>query len=292
MLAKNFISADDFRVPKEKMMLFGSLGVLAFILIIALKISIYFIAIIIGISVAWVKIRQGQLLGQCVKVSEDQLTEVYKASQIASNKLCMRMPDVFVKQDPIINAFALGFLGKTSVVLHSATVESMDTEELISVLGHEFSHIKCHHTTWTVITSSTGSIKVPIISDIMGFIFLLWSRKAEYTCDRGGLIACENLKASVAGLAKVAVGNNLYKKLNIEKLLDQIKDIEQDRISSLSELLSTHPYIFKRIHALIIYYESREYKKLTSMDEVTELQEEVKKLREEKEKLKAEDITV
>ena len=75
----------------------------------------------------------------------------------------------------------------------------------------------------------------------MSLIFLLWSIKAEYTCDRGGLIACGTLKASVAGLAKVAVGNNLYKKLNTEKLLDQIKDIEQDRIYSLSELLSTHP---------------------------------------------------
>jgi len=264
MHSKNYICADDFRVPKERQMLFGSLAILAFVLFISFGISLWFVLIIISISVAWVKIKQGQLLGQCVKVSENQLPDVYEAAQIAAEKLSIRMPNIFVMQDPVINAYALGFLGKASVVLHSATVESMEKDELISILGHEFSHIKCDHTTWTVVTNSTGSIKVPIVSEILGLIFLLWSRKAEYTCDRGGLISCGNLKASVSGLAKITVGNKLFKELNLDQLFDQKMDIDQDNISKLSESLSTHPYIINRIHALKKYFESSEYKMLTS----------------------------
>jgi Zn-dependent protease with chaperone function len=265
MNSMHYIGKDDFRVPFEKVTLYISLSVLAFVLLVSMGVSFGLILVIIGLAVAWVKIRQGQLLGQCVKVSANQLPDVFLAAKTASERLSMRMPDVFVRQDPTINAYALGFIGKSSVVLHSSTVESMTGDELISILGHEFSHIKCDHTTWTVISSSTGAIKIPLISDILNVIFLLWSRKAEYTCDRGGLIACRDLKASIAALAKVAVGKILFEKLNMDHLLNQIMDIDQDPVSRISETLSTHPYIVHRIHALKRFFDSPQYRSITNL---------------------------
>jgi Zn-dependent protease with chaperone function len=264
MKSRHYIGKDDFRAPFEKVTLYISLSVLGFVLLVSMGVSFGLILVIIGLAIAWVKIRQGQLLGQCVKVSANQLSEVFLAAKTASERLSMRMPDVFVRQDPTINAYAIGFVGKGSVVLHSSTVESMSGDELISVLGHEFSHIKCDHTAWTVISSSTGAIKIPLISDILNVIFLMWSRKAEYTCDRGGLIACRNLKASIAALAKIAVGKSLFEKLNMDNLLDQIMDIEQDSVSRISEKLSSHPYIIHRIHAMKKFFESQHYKSMAA----------------------------
>jgi Zn-dependent protease with chaperone function len=266
MSLKNYVAADDYRIRGEKLVLYATVGVLVVVVTVLPPPPVFLVALLIAVGIVGfvVKIQQGQLLGHCVKVSEHQLPEVYKAANAASDRLSMRMPDVFVRQDPVINAYALGFLGKKSVVLHSAAVESMDSDELTSILGHEFSHIKCGHTIWQVITTSPKGIGVPIISAIFGYVFLFWSRKAEYTSDRGAVLASRNFKATISALAKAAVGKQLFEKLSIDQLFQQKTDVDRDGVSRLSESLSTHPYIVKRIHALRHFYESETYRQLTT----------------------------
>ena len=145
------------------MILYGSIVISVIILLFFSAITLGIFLIIVAILAMWVKIRQGQLLGHCVKVSRDQLPEVYKAAEMVAERLSMKVQDIFIKQDPVINAYVLGFFGRKSVVLHSATVESMNEDELISIIGHEFSHIKCGHTTWIVITGSVETMRIPII---------------------------------------------------------------------------------------------------------------------------------
>lgn len=262
----NYLSAEDFRVKGEKAILYITLSVVGILFLFLLGVSLGFILLVIGFSAIWVKIKQGQLLGQSIKVSENQLPEVYKIAQTAAQRLSMSLPDIFVTQNPMINAYAIGVMGKQSVVLNSATVESMGQNELLAIIGHEFTHIKAGHTNWLVITNSTESIQIPIISPIAGFIFLFWSRKAEYTSDRGAVLASREPKAVVNALAKVAVGKELFEKLNIDNLFNQKMNIDEDEICKLSESLSTHPYIINRIHEINKFYKSAEYYQLTSKD--------------------------
>lgn len=248
---------DDFRVPRERLVLYGSLGLALLLFSFLSLISLFIFPIVIAISALIVKGKQGQLLGQSIKVSEHQLPDVYNAVKIAAKRLSMKMPDVFVRQDPYINAFALGFFGKKSVVLHSKTVEAMTENELIYILGHEFSHIKCDHTNWIVVAGSAKEMKIPILSDIMGFILLKWSRMAEYTADRGGLLANKNIDASVYALAKLAVGEELCRELNIDKMFEQRTEI--DFIANAAEVFGSHPYLVNRIHAITNFYGSETY---------------------------------
>lgn len=103
------------------------------------------------------------------------------------------------------------------------------------------------------------------MSDILGLVMLVWSRRAEFTCDHGSLVASRDLRACVSALGKVAVGKQLFETLNLDAFFDQRKDIQADEVSKLSEALSTHPYLVNRIHALEEYYESTEYHKLTEV---------------------------
>jgi len=244
------------------MVLYISLSCLVILFFVLLKINLIVFLLVICISVALVKIRQGQLLGQTVKVSKNQFPKIYEAAKTAATRLSMNIPDVFIKYDPVINAFALGFLGKKSVILHSKTVESMEDDELISILGHELTHIRCNHTSWIIVTNSSEGMRIPILSDIMGWFFRAWSRKAEFTADRGGLLASRNVKASISALCKIAVGENLYNKLNLDMFIGQEGEVNTDKISKISEKLSTHPYTVKRIIAIQKYYDSESYKKI------------------------------
>ncbi len=264
-LIKN-LQADNYRVIGEKEILYASLGVLAVFLFILLGISFGFAVFMLVVAVIAVKVQQLQCFGVGIKVSEKQLPEIHEIAQLSAQRLCMRTPNVFVKESPTLNAFAIGFLDeKKTVVIHSALVEAMNKDELAFILGHEFSHIKCDHTNYIVLTNTAENIaKIPILSDVLGFIFLLWSRKCEYTCDRGGLIANHNLKAAISALTKLAVGKELFEKIDIETFLSQKREIDANDISKLTEIFETHPYIVNRIHEITNFYESESYKQIVS----------------------------
>ncbi len=258
-----YISPDDFRVKGEKAGLYLGFAILAFILLFITAISVGVITLIIVAGTAIIVwIRQGQLMGGAAKVSEKQFPRIHALATEAAYGLGMQQPEVYIMQDPTLNAFAIGFLGKKSVVLHSATVEAMDDKELQHIIGHEFSHIKCGHTNLIVLTSSSDGVDVPVISQLLGFIFLFWSRKAEYTCDRGGLLACRDPRAAIGAICKLAVGPTLFAQLDIDDFLNQRMAIDQNDVSKLSESFATHPYLVKRIHAIQQYFESEEFRRL------------------------------
>jgi len=205
--ASTYISPEDYRVSGEKGALWIGTGILVTFVLLTLVTGVGFlllpVVLVITAIVIWTK--QGQLIGNAVKVSPNQFREINEVAEVAAHRLGMQRPEVFIKYDPVINAFATGFLARKSVILHSALVEAMGLDELCQVIGHEFSHIKCGHTNLVILTNSAG-INVPVVSQILGWVFLLWSRKAEYTCDRGGLLACREPMAAVSAMCKLAVG--------------------------------------------------------------------------------------
>ena len=258
------ITADQLRVPNEKQSLYVALLITFVIFIILLGISLGFFAVVFFISIFYVKSKQGSLLGNAVKITEDQFPELYNIVSLAAQRLSMSTPDVFIVQSPIINAFALGIGDRKSVILNSALVEAMELPELATIIGHEFTHIKCEHTSWGILADLHNSVSIPIISNVLSFIFNSWTRKAEYSCDRGGLIINQDLNASVKAMAKLAVGRELFEKLDIEIFKEQKSQVSHDDVARLSEMLQTHPFIVNRIQALINYSISSDYINLTS----------------------------
>lgn len=101
-----YLSVDDFRVKGEKDILYITLGGLGVLFVFMLGISLGLILVIIIFSGIWVKIRQGQLLGQSIKVSASQFPDIYKIAKTAADRLCMSLPDIFITQNPVINAGA------------------------------------------------------------------------------------------------------------------------------------------------------------------------------------------
>lgn len=258
------ISASAFRMEKEQPVLFISLLILIILILTILSyeplVSLVLMLALIGISTTVVKVKQKQLLGNSVKVSPKSFPEVYKAAQTAADRLSMNLPDVFVMYDPRINAFALGLLGKKSIVLHSSLVESMKDDKLIFIIGHELSHIKCGHTSWLVVTNSVSSIRIPVISTILEYLFLFWNRITEYTADRGALISCRDLESATSAMIILAVGKKLGEEVDPEDFIKQV--ITGGQMAGIAEILLTHPYIVNRVKSLAIFFNSENYKSI------------------------------
>ena len=262
--SSGMITADQLRVKNEKESLTVAIIVTVIIFVVILGISLFVFIIPLIFAVFYVKTTQGSYLGNAVKITERQFPDIYNTVYLAAERLSMPQPDVFIRQTPVIQAHAIGIWGRKSVVLTSALVETMKPSELACIIGHEFTHIKCEHTSWGILANLHNSIPIPVISNLLSFIFLSWARKAEYTCDRGGLIVSQDVSASVAAIAKLAVGKQLFEKLDLDSFKGQKSEVSKDDISRLSELLLTHPFFVNRIQKMNIYFNSASYRRLTS----------------------------
>ena len=267
-----FITADDIRVTGEKLALrlclafVGSVPFALFLVYLNDTDGITFWGVVEALLVAVgsvglamfgaalrSRIHQNILLGSCVKVTSAQFADVYNLFREGADRLCVKQPDLYIQQGDELNAYAIGPFGKKAVVATSRLVATMTSAELQFVLGHELTHIKCRHTFWLGVIGNDqeGSASIPFLSTILGMCFLHWSRKAEYTCDRGGHMACTDSNAAVCAIAKLLVGPELFPALQMDQIAKQLKEIDDDLSVQWCEWgFADHPFILNRIQAL------------------------------------------
>jgi Zn-dependent protease with chaperone function len=84
-----------------------------------------------------------------IKTGESQLPSIYRLLTEAATMLQMEPPELYIKQNPIPNAYTLAIAGrKPFIVVHTALLELLTPAELQAVLAHELGHLKCNHGLW------------------------------------------------------------------------------------------------------------------------------------------------
>src|SRR5919199_1581791 len=79
-----------------------------------------------------------------VKVTPQQCPDLHAKLQVACTTLGVDMPELFVQQSPIVNAFT-GGVERPVIVLHSSLIERLTDEEILAVIAHEVGHIHAEH---------------------------------------------------------------------------------------------------------------------------------------------------
>lgn len=126
-------------------------------------------------------------------LSRKENPRVYNIVENLCMSCGMRMPKLYIVDDPQLNAFASGINEKTyAVTLTSGIISLLSDEELAGVVGHELTHIRNHDTKLLI----TSIVFVGIISTIMNLVvrFLydsLWfgggSRRSDN--EKGGAVS-------------------------------------------------------------------------------------------------------
>ncbi len=235
--------------PGEKIALFFSLVVLLFLGWVMYTIRPSLLVITILGSLIYIRGHQGQLLGNSALVTATNYSKVNTLVEQACKALQIDRPRVHIIQDPYLNAYAIGFVKPFTVVIHSSILESFTDEELLFIIGHELTHIKRRHTMWLSIIAPFGRT-LPVFD----LIFNFWQRRCEYTCDRMGLIVCQNLDASIKAMIKISSGAQALKHTNHQEFVKQSLKVKSKRFDSWSEILGTHPYITNRVTKLNEFY--------------------------------------
>lgn len=216
------------------------------------EIGIWLAMLLIFLQLVYVLMAERQMYGNSLKISERQFADIDKIIEENAAQLGIRKPNVFIQQDPYINAYAIGFKKPYTIVLTSALVESLNRSELDFVVGHEMGHIKLGHSRMLSLISPLGR-DIPVLTMIYGN----WVRRAEYSADRAGLyLVGGNIKSAVTTMIKMSVGAKLSEKVELDSILEQIQSQMKDLISAGGEFLQTHPYVMNRIEALVEYYQT------------------------------------
>ena len=210
-------------------------------------------------------------LGAAVRVSPTQLKRLNDLELEVCGILDINpVPELYVMQQPLLNAGALG-ARSPFVVLTSGAVQGLTDHQLRAILGHELGHIKSGHAPLKTllalllrIAATVGAGAIPQLV-IQGLVLALleWDRKSELSADRAGLLACQDLDTSRGLLVRTAAGT--LEGLDLESFAAQAEEYEKsssilDSVAkALQQLGLRHPMTTVRYRELGAWVAAGEY---------------------------------
>lgn len=214
-----------------------------------------------------------QLCGSNFHVTKESCPELYNMVHEAAETLDIdRLPKIYTQWSYNINAMTTGYKNDTILTIYSGAVDLMTDPELTYIIGHELGHIKSGHVLYHVMaqfitqlissTVLTGKFLIPIQ---LGLAY--WNRMSEFTADRAGLLACQDLDAALSAIMKMAgIPKRYFNTADPHVFLDQANefmhqygDTVNSIIRNISILDDSHPWTIMRAYELVKWVESGDY---------------------------------
>ncbi len=224
-------------------------------------------------------------MSSSIRCGPNQYPTLYNIMRESAKVMDMPEPELYVSNNPFTNAFA-GGVERPYVTLRNSMVDAMTDEELYFIMGHELAHIKAKH----VLYFSVGSLLFPLLdllgrrtmgaSDVATYALVLafyeWSRQAEFSSDRGGLLVCQDPKTATRSLIKLAAGpSRLSHELNEEAFMEQARTYQDaDSLDKLGKFVlfammgktMTHPMPVHRTQELERWVQTGTYDRILNGD--------------------------
>ena len=221
-----------------------------------------------------------------VKVTPQQCPDLYAKLLVACTSLGVDMPDLFVQQNPVVNAFT-GGVERPVIVLYSSLLERLTDEEVLAVVAHEVGHIHAEHVLYltaarlieflaktAVMASPLAAIVKEMLTLTMRSALLAWARRAELSCDRAALLVTQD--ADVIGRTMMKLcGGTFASKVDYEQFLAQARDFQKNYDEKALDRFwadvitsgMSHPFPIWRVSEILKWVESGEYRQLMNEPE-------------------------
>jgi Zn-dependent protease with chaperone function len=211
-------------------------------------------------------------LGSAIRVDERQFPRLHRMlAEVGSVLDAQEAPELYVAANPYPNAMTIG-MDKAFIVISSGLVDLLDDEELRFVLGHELGHVLSGHAVYQtmlqrLIRLSGVLTAIPLgglgVRAIMAAL-MEWSRKAELSADRAGLLATQDPAVAFRVQMKTASGGHL-EDLDPTSFFAQGAEYDAtgDLRDSLMKLMlieaQSHPFAVVRANELRRWVDSGKY---------------------------------
>lgn len=225
-----------------------------------------------------------QVLASSIQCGEEQFSELYHQLTEACARLGIKQaPTLFLSQSPVLNASTFGAEDPV-IVVHSGLLDHLNDAGVCTVLGHELGHVHSEHSTYKLLTTLImhGGMRFggwpQLLTTPLRMGLQKWSRCAELTADRAGLLASRSLEASIRVLVRMAGGysEGVRRRTNMNmaafvKQARTLKAAENDSwmdgfFASIVTLNRSHPFTAWRLLMLIEWVEEGNFLDLLLAD--------------------------
>jgi Zn-dependent protease with chaperone function len=210
-------------------------------------------------------------LGSSVRLSEDQLGDVWREHAIAYATLDIaEVPDLYLTQYPAPNALAIG-ASRPIVVVQSELVRLLDARQRRAVFAHEAAHILSDHqlyrTALVILLALGRTARLPLPLAPVRTALLEWGRATELSADRAAAVVTRDPLVVCRTLMSLAAGA-MVDELDLDVFMRQGLDYTEaggglERLTRLMlDLGVTHPLPVKRTHELMGWVRSGEFDRI------------------------------
>lgn len=212
------------------------------------------------------------LLGSAIRVSDRQFERLYRLLQEAAATLdAQDVPEMYVVADPRPNAVTVG-MNTPVIVLNSGLVDLLGEEELRFVIGHELGHALSGHAVYQTLLQrllQLSGLFAAIPLGGFGYRAIMaglmeWSRKAELSADRAGLLATQDPAVAFRTHMLLASGGHL-EDLDTTAFFaqgqeyDEVGDLRDSVIKLMLLEAQSHPFAVVRAAELRRWVDSGTY---------------------------------
>jgi Zn-dependent protease with chaperone function len=202
-------------------------------------------------------------LASSVRASQTQFPQLYQALRDGAYVLDLQeVPELYIWQNPLVNAMALGS-DKPFIVVTTGMVDLYDAEEMRFAIGHELGHVLSGHVVYRTMLFHLINLARRVAWMPIGYLGLRaiiwgleeWYRKSELSCDRAGLLAGQDVEAGRRALMKAAGGSRMSELSHDEfhqqaHEYDAVPDLREGLLKLLQLEGSTHPFAVVRFAEL------------------------------------------
>ncbi|WAL59577.1 M48 family metallopeptidase [Thermocoleostomius sinensis] len=232
---------------------------------------------------------QLHFVGSNLKVTSSSLPDIYEILENVCETLNLKTtPELYVRHDnytsevqPVANNLQGITIGvdRPLIAISAECIESFSSSELAFILGCEIGRIKSRHVLYSNIAGLLPSVSGvmagltlgvnltrPVI-DGLNVALTQWYRWSEFTADRAGLLACQDLTTAMRSMAKIAgLPRKYFDSFDIDDFVTQAREYEGFGDTSYAKLLKifslmsrNQAFIVSRANELLKWIDSGGY---------------------------------
>ena len=221
-------------------------------------------------SIIGEKIFQLQTTSSFLKLGPDQLPEIYNILVKVCKRLEIDIPELYLALDRTPNAYTSGDTD-IFIVIHSGLLETLNLEQIETVIAHECGHIVCHHVLYHTMGNLllqaadlfvNGIISKAVVTSLQ-YAFAYWMRCSEFSADRVSAYYHGSAEPVINVMMALSGGtDNLKFKLNRDAFFKQAQDykvlIDNSTYNKVLEFVlfgeNTHPLNAYRAYEINEFY--------------------------------------
>jgi Zn-dependent protease with chaperone function len=199
---------------------------------------------LLGIGMFLIRMMRQSILGNSLQVEYSNFAWLRDWANVIAADLDLPHVEIFITQNPVMNAYAFGFAKPYCIVLHSGSIRYLSEDELKVIVLHEMAHIKYAHTLALVYLQPF--LTLPVVGIFTGWIAGFWQRRTELTADRLALMYIEDAELVKRSLIKIHVGPDVAAAMN-QTARDWLQYTAERPMNRFAQTFSSHPFLVRRL---------------------------------------------